>query len=282
MLVSVLIANYNKKKYIKRCLNSLELQTYKKFEVIFFDDKSNDNSVSEVKKFLKKLNIKLIINNKKKFNITSYDQLNSYFYASKYAKGKLILFLDSDDFFDKNKIKNIVSYFYLNKDKQIIFDLPKIYFSKKKIKLLKLYKRISIASMWPRFPPQSCISIKSNLFRKISSKLLNKKFPSITLDFRIAVYSFFISKDFNILNNYLTYYFQDKYGESRRFCYLSKNWWFRRLEAHKYLKHFFKKNKLSYFFGIDFLITYIVCYFLNQNSIINQINRRIKSYVYNN
>jgi len=261
ILVSVLIANYNKKKYIKRCLKSLELQTYKQFEVIFFDDKSSDNSITVVKKFLNKLNIKLIVNNKKKFNIFSYDQLNSYFYASRYVKGEIILFLDSDDFFDKNKIKNIVSYFDLNKNKQIVFDLPKIYFSKKKIKFLKLYQRISIASMWPRFPPQSCISIKSIFFRKIFSKLLNKKFPSIALDFRIAVYSFFISKDFNIINNYLTYYFQDKYGESARFSYLSKNWWFRRLEAHKYLKYFLQENKLSYFFGIDFLITYILCYF---------------------
>ena len=263
MLVSVLIANYNKKKYIKRCLNSLELQTYKNFEVIFFDDKSKDNSVSEVKKFFNKLNIKLIVNKKKKFNITAYDQMNSYFFASKYAKGKLIFFLDSDDFFDKDKIKKIVSYFNLNKNKKIVFDLPKLYFSKKKIMFFKLYKRTTIASIWPRFTPQSCISIRTIFFRKISSKLLYKKFPNITLDFRIAVYSFFISKDFNILNNYLTYYFQDKYGESRRFSYLSKNWWFRRLEAHKYLKLFFKENKLNYFLGIDFLITYIVCYFVN-------------------
>jgi glycosyltransferase involved in cell wall biosynthesis len=179
MLVSVLIANYNKKKYIKRCLNSLELQTYKNFEVIFFDDKSKDNSVSEVKKFFNKLNIKLIINKKKKFNITAYDQINSYFFASKYAKGKLILFLDSDDFFDKDKIKKIVSYFNLNKNKKIVFDLPKLYFSEKKIKFFKLYKRTTIASMWPRFTPQSCISIRTIFFRKISSKLLYKKFPKL-------------------------------------------------------------------------------------------------------
>ena len=36
-LVSVLVVNYNKKRYIHRCLRSLELQTYKNFEVIFFD-----------------------------------------------------------------------------------------------------------------------------------------------------------------------------------------------------------------------------------------------------
>ena len=57
IFVSILIANYNKKKYISRCLKSLENQTYKNFEVIFFDDKSTDNSVQQVKKFFNKLNI---------------------------------------------------------------------------------------------------------------------------------------------------------------------------------------------------------------------------------
>lgn len=263
MLVSVLIANYNKKKYIRRCLRSLQFQTYKNFEVIFFDDQSNDNSVLEVKRFINKLNIKLIINKKKKLNITAYDQINSYFYASKYANGKILFFLDSDDFFDKNKIYNIISYFNLNKNKQIVFDLPKLYFSKKKIEFSSFFKRINIAPMWPRFPPQSCISIKTSFFRKIYPKLFNKKFPNITLDFRIAVYSFFISKDFNIINDHLTYYFQDRFGESQRFSYLSKNWWYRRLEAHKYLKHFFNNNKLIYFFGIDFVVTCIICIFLS-------------------
>ncbi len=53
-LVSVLVVNYNKKRHIHRCLRSLEFQTYKNFEVIFFDDKSLDGSVYEVKNFFPK------------------------------------------------------------------------------------------------------------------------------------------------------------------------------------------------------------------------------------
>jgi len=262
-LVSVLVVNYNKKRYISRCLRSLELQTYKNFEVIFFDDKSLDGSIYEVKNFFNRLNIRLIVNNKRKRNITAFDQLNSYNCAASYAKGKIIIFLDSDDFFDKNKIKCIVSYFNINKKNQIVFDLPKIFFAKEDIKLYKFTRRISLAPMWPVFPPQSCISIRANFFKKVFNSIFCNKFPNITLDFRIAVYSFFISKDFNIINNYLTYYFQDKFGESKKFSFLSKNWWIRRLEAHKYLKYFLKKNELNYFFGIDFVVTYIFCLFLN-------------------
>ena len=261
ILVSVLIANYNKKKYINRCLTSLVKQNCKNFEVIFFDDKSTDNSIYEVKKFLSKLNIKLIINKKKKFNITAYDQINSYYRASKYAKGKFIAFLDSDDFFDKRKIKNVISYFTLNKEKFFLFDIPKIFFSHKEIKLFKYYKRLSLASMWPRFPPQSCISVRTDFLKSIFPGFLCKKFPNITLDFRLTIYSFFICKDFFITKKYLTYYFQDTFGESKKFLYLSKSWWLRRLEAHKYIKFFFKKNNLRYIYGLDFLVTFVICFF---------------------
>jgi glycosyltransferase involved in cell wall biosynthesis len=264
IFVSVLIANYNKKKYISRCLKSLENQTYKNFEVIFFDDKSTDNSILKVKKFFNKLNIKLIVNNKKKKNITAFDQINSYYQAFRHANGKIVLFLDSDDFFDKEKIMKVVSYFNDNKQKQILFDLPIIFFTQKEKKIMTFKKRISLASMWPQFPPQSCISLRSKIFKKIFSNIFNKKFPNITLDFRIAVYSYFISKDFNITNNYLTYYFQDINGESRNFLYFSKNWWLRRLEAHRYLRYFLQNNNMRYIYGIDFFLTSIICIFWNK------------------
>ena len=69
--ISVLIANYNSEKYIKRCLNSLSRQKFKKFEVIFFDDSSTDKSLEFAKKFKNKLNIKVIKNYKKKKIISS-------------------------------------------------------------------------------------------------------------------------------------------------------------------------------------------------------------------
>jgi len=64
--ISVLIANYNGEKYINRCLDSLCRQKFKRFEVIFFDDRSTDKSIEFAKKFKNKLNIKIIKNYKKK------------------------------------------------------------------------------------------------------------------------------------------------------------------------------------------------------------------------
>ena len=88
--------------------------------------------------------------------------------------------------------------------------------------------------MWPKFPPCSCISVKRNFFKGICNEITLKKYPLLTLDFRLAVISKLVFNDFKILNKYLTYYFQDPKGESSKFKKFSKNWWSRRLEAHEY------------------------------------------------
>ena len=49
-LVSILIASYNKEKYVKRCINSCLSQSYNNIEVIFFDDGSKDDSYKIAKK----------------------------------------------------------------------------------------------------------------------------------------------------------------------------------------------------------------------------------------
>ena len=50
-LISILIANYNNSRYLKRCINSCLKQTYKNFEIIVFDDASTDDSIKRLKKF---------------------------------------------------------------------------------------------------------------------------------------------------------------------------------------------------------------------------------------
>lgn len=249
-------------------LESLVNQNFKKFEVIFSDDNSTDNSISTATRYKKKLKLKIVKGLKRK-KFGSYNQMHSILRAFKKSSGEIILFLDSDDFFHHKKIFNVVKFFnsHDNKEKKVIFDLPYIYYSSDNIKKFRIKNKFS-KKIWPKFPPQSCISIKKDYFEEIFSHISVLKFPNIWFDFRLAFYSFFIKNNFNILNKQLTYYFQDPIGASSEFKYFSSNWWKRRLEAFKFYKYMFKKFSLQFPMIADYCLTKTIVrifYFLIKN-----------------
>jgi len=51
-LVSVIINCYNGEKYLEECIESVLNQTYKNWEIIFWDNQSTDNSKKIIEKFL--------------------------------------------------------------------------------------------------------------------------------------------------------------------------------------------------------------------------------------
>ena len=66
-LASILITNYNKSNFLIHAVKSCIRQNYKKKEIIFFDDKSTDNSLSKIKELNKitKQKISIVTNQKK-------------------------------------------------------------------------------------------------------------------------------------------------------------------------------------------------------------------------
>ena len=120
MKASVVIANYNNSNFIEECINSLNSQTYKNIEIIFFDDNSKDNSIDIIKKFA---NVK-IIQNKIQTKYGSLNQMNAFKKSINLSTGDVIFLLDSDDYFKKDKIEKVVNYFLENKNRKIVFDFP--------------------------------------------------------------------------------------------------------------------------------------------------------------
>tara|TARA_B100001093_G_scaffold73359_1_gene64070 strand:- start:272 stop:1060 length:789 start_codon:yes stop_codon:yes gene_type:complete len=247
--VSILIANYNNAKFINECLESLIKQTYKNIEIILFDDFSKDNSIDEIEKFK---NVTLL-KNIKKTDIGSFNQMNAYEKAFEISSGEIILFLDSDDYFHNMKIENVVNFFNNNKDAKIVFDLPIIKDGKSFV--VKKKKKKIFNNFWPYIHPQSCISIKKENLEEIFKKISIKLFPDIWMDFRICLYSKYILNEFHILNKNLTYYRKSTQNISSKFIYLNRSWWKRRMQAHEYVKYFFKKENISYTKNLDYFIT---------------------------
>ena len=98
---SILVVNFNNAKYLDTCIRSILKQNYKNKEIIIIDDNSSDNSIEVIRKYKNKVRL---IKNKKKTNIAFFNQMNAYYLGYKKSKGQVIFFVDSDDFFHKNKI----------------------------------------------------------------------------------------------------------------------------------------------------------------------------------
>ncbi len=258
-LVSILIASFNKDKYTERCIRSCLNQSYKNIEIILYDDGSTDDSLYIAKKFKK---IKILNNFKKKIfsKFNTYPQINSYCKAFAESKGEIITFLDSDDFYHIDKIKLIVSHFKKNKYSNIVFDLPTYIFENNdKLKTTNENFKLRSKDIWPKSPPQSCISIKRNFFTKYFIDINNKKFSMLTLDFRLTTLASTLLREFTLINKNLTYYFQDTQGESLlKFKKFGCNWWLRREQAHAYIRFIAKKYKIKYKLSLDCVLTSLI------------------------
>lgn len=98
--ISIILNCHNGEKYLNETLKSLENQTYKEFEIIFYDNCSTDSSAEIAKSFDNRL--KYYKNN---FFISLGAARNK---AIELATGDYIAFCDSDDIWDPDKLKKQV------------------------------------------------------------------------------------------------------------------------------------------------------------------------------
>ena len=112
-LVSIIINCYNGETYLKECIESVLSQTYKNWEIIFWDNKSKDKSAEIFKKY-KDERFKYFYSNE---HTSLYKARNL---AMKMSTGDYIAFLDTDDLWDSNKLETQISIL-----KEVISILPK-------------------------------------------------------------------------------------------------------------------------------------------------------------
>ena len=158
-LVSVIVNCYNGQEYLKEALDSVINQTYKNWELIFFDNFSNDNSKeiffsynnSKFKYYTSSSNLKL------------YDARNQ---AIKYAKGDYYAFLDVDDIWTKDKLDLQIQTFT---DKSVGFSCGNFF-------LLNMRKnKKTISKVWDNLPSGRVIdNLLEKNFIHMSSLVLKK------------------------------------------------------------------------------------------------------------
>ncbi len=91
--VSVIVPVYNTAKYLRRCLDSLVMQTLKDIEIIVIEDKSKDNANEILKEYEEEYKDKIKVFHNKTNKGIGYNRN----FGIKKATGKYISFIDSDD-----------------------------------------------------------------------------------------------------------------------------------------------------------------------------------------
>lgn len=101
-LASIIILNYNGKKFLRQCLDSLLIQTYINFEIILVDSGSTDGSIEFVKENFTDERIKLFRLEK---NLGFAGGNN---FGFKQSSGSYIVLLNNDTIVEKNWLEELV------------------------------------------------------------------------------------------------------------------------------------------------------------------------------
>jgi GT2 family glycosyltransferase len=101
--ISIVIANYNGRNYLRTCLSSLLRSSITNYEIIVIDNNSTDESVKIVKEFIKiDSRISLLIN---KTNIGVPASRNR---AISHCRGEIVILLDNDTQVKKDSLEELI------------------------------------------------------------------------------------------------------------------------------------------------------------------------------
>ena len=127
--LSVCISVYNSEKYIEKSITSIINQSFQDFEIIIINDFSKDNTLSKLKKLQNEDSRIKIINMQKNLGI-----YHSRVDAVLNSKGKFIFYLDPDDMIFNPFLFEILYYYYLKYNLDIV-EFTVYYLEEKKNKL---------------------------------------------------------------------------------------------------------------------------------------------------
>lgn len=134
--ISIIVPIYNASKYLKNCLDSLVSQTKKELEFVLINDGSTDDSESIIKSY-KDSRIKY-------FKRSNHGIGKTRNFGIINASGKYIMFLDSDDYLEKNACE--VLYKKIDKEKLdvVVCDFYRVDSNSKEVEKIISFKNTSL------------------------------------------------------------------------------------------------------------------------------------------
>jgi len=157
-LVSIILNCYNGEKYLKDALETVKNQSYENWELIFWDNQSDDNSKGifnsyKIDKFKYFQSIK---------HTTLYEARNL---AIKECKGEFIAFIDTDDLWELNKLKEQIRFF---DDKEVGVVYGNMWILNERLNKKKIFSRNKLLTgkIFKEIIPDYKIGIIASVIRK--------------------------------------------------------------------------------------------------------------------
>lgn len=100
-LISIIVPVYNVEKFLPKCIDSVMKQSYRDFELLLIDDGSTDNSAAICDEYAGRYECCRVFH-RKNAGVTASRNI-----GLSEAKGKYIVFLDSDDYIEKETLAKI-------------------------------------------------------------------------------------------------------------------------------------------------------------------------------
>ena len=212
-LVSIIMTCHNGELYLKEAMNSLLKQTYYEWELIFYDNNSNDSSLKIIQSYADK-RIKYF----KSDHLVNLGTIRKL--AIEKCTGTFISFLDVDDYWSDNKLEKQITKFKQNENLDIVYSN---YYVVEKGQVKKIYKKLFkgrcqkdiILSYVNGAPLTAWLTL---MIKKTAISQLDYSFDSklhICSDFDLIIrLSEFCNFDY--VDDYLGFYRVHNFNESRK------------------------------------------------------------------
>ena len=177
-LVSIITPSYNSKEFIGETIESVLNQTYKNWEMLIVDDCSTDNTSEIIREYAQKdSRIKYLKNEKNSGPAISRN------IGIEKAEGKYISFLDSDDFWDKAKLKYQIEFMEKN---NLLITHTDYFFTDSKGKIIKKvatseeidYRDLLKGNQFKTM----CMTMRSDLVKKYKMPIIKHEDYAFFLD----------------------------------------------------------------------------------------------------
>lgn len=287
--LSIIIITYNTpRQYLQKCVESIINQTYKQIEIIIIDD----GSTNDVKKIINQYQdsrIKLIRQENQGESVARNVGINT-------ATTNNLIFVDSDDYVEKNMCQKVVEYLKVNPQYDIIIYNCYVDFKRKIVKN-KFYPKEGILNqedieqiqlqniekgIVKYYPPKTNISVVwAKVYNKEFILKNNLKFIPNIIRMPDALFNseaFEKAQKIYVLDEYLYHYRQNEFSICNRYSENTVEYYETYIKLMKeYIKKYNKDNKF-----IDTLnLKTVTCidifmsnYYFNKNN--NKSNKEIE------